>query len=715
MKKKSELGRGIQSKCAFCVIRRLAVVSLLSLTFHATAQLVLTGTNYSQNFNAIGGGLPTGWTVRTGASAGGLGTVATLQTAATSWSSGTGQFANYASTVSDQSTNFLGGESIAAQAAATNRCLGVRQGGTFGGDPGAAFILQIADTVGISNLVLRLDMNLLSLQGRSTTWTVDYAVGNTPTAFTSLATYSDPGVFGSTTLANLTLGSDAENQAQNVWIRVVALTASTGSNSRDTFGIDNVSLTYSNVNASVPPTAPAITADPVSRTNAVLTAATFSVAATGTAPLFYQWFRNGVALTNGSKFSGVTTDTLSVTNVLHADAGSYRVVVTNAAAALNVVTSTPADLTVVGFAIAPIAKTNVLAGNVLSLGLTFIDNQSPVTVLTAVSSNQNIVSDANLGGVSGGSSGTLTVAPVSGAAGVARIYVTAGDGTFATNASFPLLVVPSSDVLFNDQFDYADGVTTTNSLGMWSNHSGPAGESVVTNGQVRVSRSETEDINARLIGAPLSTNAGSVVYSRFRVSFTSAPAAGGNYFAHFKDDTTVGQVGRVWASTANAASGFRLGIGNANTSTVNSGQFPLDLALNQTNTVVTRLDLATGQSTIWLNPASEGDLSVTATDAVTNLVAVTAFALRQDSSEGIMWVDDLVIAKTFAAALGGPVAIPLNIHISGGDAILTWTNAAFQLQAAPSVTGTFTNITGAVSPHPVPLDQPQRFFRLQFP
>ena len=55
------------------------------------------------------------------------------------------------------------------------------------------------------------------------------------------------------------------------------------------------------------------------------------------------------------------------------------------------------------------------------------------------------------------------------------------------------------------------------------------------------------------------------------------------------------------------------------------------------------------------------------------------------------------------------------VYLHGNDAVLSWNNAAFQLQAAPTVSGVYTNIPNAVSPHPVPLDQSQRFFRLVGP
>jgi hypothetical protein len=44
--------------------------------------------------------------------------------------------------------------------------------------------------------------------------------------------------------------------------------------------------------------------------------------------------------------------------------------------------------------------------------------------------------------------------------------------------------------------------------------------------------------------------------------------------------------------------------------------------------------------------------------------------------------------------------------------VLSWTNAGFNLQTAPVVTGPFTNLPAATSPYTNPLTAPQQFFRL---
>jgi hypothetical protein len=53
----------------------------------------------------------------------------------------------------------------------------------------------------------------------------------------------------------------------------------------------------------------------------------------------------------------------------------------------------------------------------------------------------------------------------------------------------------------------------------------------------------------------------------------------------------------------------------------------------------------------------------------------------------------------------------LTITRSGSNAVLTWPVGT--LQAAPLVTGTYTNVTGAVSPYTTPIGSSPRYFRLQ--
>jgi hypothetical protein len=91
-----------------------------------------------------------------------------------------------------------------------------------------------------------------------------------------------------------------------------------------------------------PTNRPQIVAQPQSRTNLVASTATFTVNALGDA-ISYQWRRFGTNVSNNSRFGGVTTETLTLTNVQTSDAGNFTVVLTNSGGA---VTSAVAVLTV---------------------------------------------------------------------------------------------------------------------------------------------------------------------------------------------------------------------------------------------------------------------------------------------------------------------------------------------------------------------------------
>jgi uncharacterized delta-60 repeat protein len=88
---------------------------------------------------------------------------------------------------------------------------------------------------------------------------------------------------------------------------------------------------------------PLLTSQPVSRTNNAQTTATFTVAAVGTSPLSYQWRKAAEFLSDGGNISGSQTATLTLSNVLRADAGSYSVIVSSSFGNL---TSSVAALTI---------------------------------------------------------------------------------------------------------------------------------------------------------------------------------------------------------------------------------------------------------------------------------------------------------------------------------------------------------------------------------
>lgn len=92
----------------------------------------------------------------------------------------------------------------------------------------------------------------------------------------------------------------------------------------------------------VGPQPPSIVQHPSNQTVPLGSIATFTVQATGDAPLDYQWQKDTVDLSDGGKISGANSATLQITGVDVPDQGAYRCVVTNA---LGSATSNAATLT----------------------------------------------------------------------------------------------------------------------------------------------------------------------------------------------------------------------------------------------------------------------------------------------------------------------------------------------------------------------------------
>jgi len=74
----------------------------------------------------------------------------------------------------------------------------------------------------------------------------------------------------------------------------------------------------------VPASAPALTVEPQSVTNAIVgDTIALTTASYGTRPLYYQWQKNG------TNYPGATTDSLTLSNVAVGDSGAYTLVITN--------------------------------------------------------------------------------------------------------------------------------------------------------------------------------------------------------------------------------------------------------------------------------------------------------------------------------------------------------------------------------------------------
>lgn len=192
------------------------------------------------DFNGITNGLPQGVTVMDGAKSNNSGKAAIYTSANATWASTAAGYKNYASAKGQASSL-----TAANQNKIVDRALGVRQG--TANDPGAAFVFEINSMSGKRNLKMNFLLQSLAISAKKTTsWSVDYAIGNSNTfiavpvtgiKMTGNAMFSNSAVYAD-------FGNALDNSNSIIRIRIVALTASTGSGSRPATAIDDVTFSW---------------------------------------------------------------------------------------------------------------------------------------------------------------------------------------------------------------------------------------------------------------------------------------------------------------------------------------------------------------------------------------------------------------------------------------------------------------------------------------
>lgn len=363
-------------------------------------------------------------------------------------------------------------------------------------------------------------------------------------------------------------------------------------------------------------------------------------------------------------------------------------------------------------AIAPIANqispTNTPTA---AIPFTIIDAEGDSFTLSSNYTNPGLISSIVFGG--SGANRTVTITPAPDVAGISTISVIASDGFNTATQSFKVTFFPLLGNIFSDTFSYPDGILYLS--GPWLSHSGTAGQMLVTNGTAQISRFNGEDVNTGsgfTGGSPFAPASGTVLYAGFTITLEQLPTSAGNYFAHFKDNGT-GFAGKLYVNTAGAAAGtYRVGI--ANTANSASVQYPNDLATNTTYLVVARYNVATGESALWVNPTSAVSSPVLATDTP-GTITVSQYALREDSSMGVIYLDNLKVGTSMADVAAIPsLTQTLTSVPSGGNLSLTWGEPLFALQSAPTINGPWTTIPGAKSPYLAAIGTGEKYFRLKY-
>ena len=172
-------------------------------------------------------------------------------------------------------------------------------------------------------------------------------------------------------------------------------------------------------------------------------AASFSVTASGSAPLTYRWRKGGVNLADGGPISGSGTAMLTINPTATTDSGSYDVVVTDTHG--QVMSSSAATLTVNAIPAAPSATNNgpICEGQTLQLSASTISGASySWTGPNGFTSSQQNPMIASASAAASGTYGvTATVNSCSSAAGTTNAVV---NPTPSATITAPVSVCPNS-------------------------------------------------------------------------------------------------------------------------------------------------------------------------------------------------------------------------------------------------------------------------------
>ncbi len=259
-----------------------------------------------------------------------------------------------------------------------------------------------------------VEFTVTSSAAASATVTIRYANGTT--------TNRPSSVLVNGTSVNSALAFNATTNWDTWANQTQAVTLNAGSNTfRLTATTANGCANLDKIDVAITATAPAITTQPASQSVNAGSSVTFSVAASGTAPLTYQWKLGGTAI------SGATSASYTIASAQSANAGSYTVTVTNAAGSA---TSNAATLIVNAGSTAPSITTQP-ASQTVNVG-------SSATFSVVASGTAPLTYQWKLGGtnISGATSASYTIASAQSAnAGSYTVTVTNSVGSVTSSAA----------------------------------------------------------------------------------------------------------------------------------------------------------------------------------------------------------------------------------------------------------------------------------------
>jgi len=280
--------------------------------------------------------------------------------------------------------------------------------------------------------------------------------------------------------------------------------------------------------------------------------------------------------------------------------------------------------------------------------------------------------------------------------------------TRITNRTVAALAVAASfnthqsaaEVLLQERFLYASGPLVGAMGSPWTNHSGAESEIQTDGDAIRLSRSQSEDVNVPIPNGEIDPEDASILYIGLDIEMSAPPSPNGSYFAHLNIG---GHRARVFLFGANDDMAYHLALSNASSDAEERVAWPNALQLGTPYRIVLAYDVATASSRLWIDPASITSASIEAPDPA-DPTSIRAFALRQAPGIGEIYCDNLILANTFLEASNpGPNIInptieiepptlqesnfePARVHLRGLDSQLLPTSPILRFTGSVSLT-----------------------------
>ncbi|MFN5371431.1 MAG: PKD domain-containing protein, partial [Bacteroidia bacterium] len=270
-------------------------------------------------------------------------------------------------------------------------------------------------------------------------------------------------IIGGTTYTNVVSGTPFNGPAPSSTTSYTLTSITDANGCVRTSGITGASATLT-IN-----TAPAITSQPVAPTVTCSGsgAQTISVTATG-AGLTYSWRKGGVAVTNGAVFSGQGTNTLTLTNPLIADAGSYDVVISGTCPAS--VTSSAVTVGVNPLPQGSISGNTVCSGDQSQFIFTATTGTGPYTLNIGGTFYTNVISGTPFNGPAPSSTTPYTLTSITDANGCVRTTGITGATASITVSQQPTANAGGNVSICQGTSHLVSGASSSNGTILWTHN-----------------------------------------------------------------------------------------------------------------------------------------------------------------------------------------------------------------------------------------------------